>query len=259
MPGILDPRAAQAKFQFSEPQPARGLEPYVAHYWVVRWDLREQDPYEQHVLPYPSVNMTFKLGRCRIAGVPRGRFSEVLEGAGRVFGVRFTPAGFRAFLNAPTATITDKFLPVEAVFGPPGAALSAEVLAADEALAAAAVDQFLLANLSAPDPNIELVNTIVARIAAEPSVMRVDRLAEELQVGVRRLQRLFADYVGVGPKWVIRRYRLHEAAERAAADNPLDWMQLASELGYTDQAHLIRDFTAIIGTPPARYIQRQRS
>src|SRR6266542_3883291 len=90
---------AQEKFWFSAVDPAAALARFVAHYWFVSWDLRGQDPYEQHVLPYPSVNMTFMTGRCRIAGVPRGRFSEVLRDAGRVFGVRFRPGGFRPFLD----------------------------------------------------------------------------------------------------------------------------------------------------------------
>jgi AraC-like DNA-binding protein len=74
--------------------------------------------------------------------------------------------------------------------------------------------------------------------------------------GVRRLQRLFADYVGVGPKWVIRRYRLHEITERMAAGGRIDWLRLALQLGYADQAHLSRDFTAIVGETPTRYAQR---
>ena len=69
----------------------------------------------------------------------------------------------------------------------------------------------------------------------------------------RTLQRLFADYVGVSPKWVMRRARLHEAAERADSGEPVDWAALASDLGYADQAHLTRDFTVTIGVPPARY------
>jgi AraC-like DNA-binding protein len=69
----------------------------------------------------------------------------------------------------------------------------------------------------------------------------------------RTLQRLFADYVGVSPKWVMRRARLHEAAERADSGEPVDWAGLASDLGYADQAHLTRDFTATIGVPPGCY------
>ena len=31
------------------------------------------------------------------------------------------------------------------------------------------------------------------------------------------------------------------------------WAALARDLGYADQAHLTRDFTATIGVPPSRY------
>ena len=67
------------------------------------------------------------------------------------------------------------------------------------------------------------------------------------------LFRSLADYVGVSPKWVMRRARLHEAAEHADSGEPVDWAALASDLGYADQAHLTRDFTVTIGVPPARY------
>src|SRR6266498_1855478 len=192
---------AQEKFRFSAVDPAAALARFVAHYWFVSWDLRGQDPYEQHVLPYPSVNMTFMTGRCRIAGVPRGRFSEVLRDAGRVFGVRFRPGGFRPFLGAPVSAITDRFVAVEAVFGAPGRELADAVVAADDAQAVAITERFLLGLEPlgrAPDPMGELVAAMVAHVMADPAVTRVDKLAREFGFGMRRLQRLFAEYVGVG-------------------------------------------------------------
>jgi AraC-like DNA-binding protein len=55
---------------------------------------------------------------------------------------------------------------------------------------------------------------------------------------------------------VIRRYRLHEAAERAAIGEKVSWAALAFGLGYSDNAHLVRDFTALVGVPPARYARQ---
>ena len=94
-----------------------------------------------------------------------------------------------------------------------------------------------------PHPNVNLV--------FEDSGAAIFGIDQKLFV--RRLQRLFADYVGVSPKWVMRRARLHEAAERAEGGGQVDWAALASDLGYADQAHLTRDFTETIGVPPARY------
>jgi AraC-like DNA-binding protein len=100
----------------------------------------------------------------------------------------------------------------------------------------------------------EQVATMVARITADTSLCRVGDLAAALGLPVRRLQRLFTDYVGVSPKWVMRRARLQEAAVRAERGGQVDWASLAADLGYADQAHLTRDFTATIGVPPARYV-----
>jgi AraC-like DNA-binding protein len=74
----------------------------------------------------------------------------------------------------------------------------------------------------------------------------------------RTLQRLFARYVGVSPKWVIQRYRLHEAAERLAAGELIHQAELALDLGYSDQAHFVRDFKSIVGVSPAAYARAAR-
>jgi AraC-like DNA-binding protein len=76
---------------------------------------------------------------------------------------------------------------------------------------------------------------------------------ERFGIATRTLQRIFSDYVGASPKWVIQRYRLQEAAERLARDGPAGLSRLAQELGYVDQAHFIRDFRAMVGVPPAEY------
>ena len=55
-------------------------------------------------------------------------------------------------------------------------------------------------------------------------------------IGKRHLQRLFNRYVGVSPKWVIQRYRLHEVLEQIKRDETVDWAELAQDLGYFDQA-----------------------
>lgn len=62
--------------------------------------------------------------------------------------------------------------------------------------------------------------------------------------------------LGRGRRRVIRRFRLHEVTERMAAGGEIDWAQVAAELGYTDQPHLIRDFGDLFGEPPTHYSRR---
>ncbi len=82
---------------------------------------------------------------------------------------------------------------------------------------------------------------------------RVEHLAAMHHVAPRTLQRLFRRYVGVGPKWVLKRLRIHEAASRLAAASPPRWTELALDLGYYDHAHFIREFRLVVGRSPAEY------
>lgn len=236
---------AWTRFQRQDfPSPSPELARYVRRYWVVSWDYRE--PYRQKIVPYPHVHLTFRPGGAAVQGVSSGYQIKVLEGRDGVFGVEFRPGCFRPFLRAPVSTITDRSIDAEAVFGrdlpdPP------EV---------ETVERFLLAHLPEPDPRADEAADAVARIAAGPALTRVDVLADELGMSVRQLQRLFAEYVGIGPKWVIRRYRLHEVTERLANGIEIDWASLAAELGYADQAHFTKDFTAMFGETPTWYAKR---
>jgi AraC-like DNA-binding protein len=98
---------------------------------------------------------------------------------------------------------------------------------------------------------------VAARIADDRSLTRVDQLVGEIGPSLRQLQRVFSEYMGVSPKWVLQRYRLLDAAERVAAGMPVRWADLALDLGYADQAHFIRDFKKLIGRSPADYAHRQ--
>ena len=261
--GILYARAGAAKFGLSARPAAPALAPLVERYWIVTWDLRGQEPYPQRVLPAPVVNLTFGPGAfTRVTGVDRGVSCCVLAGSGRIFGVRFRPGGFHAFLRAPVSSITDRHVPIPRVFGAAGVAAIGEVRDADRAGAgdaelARVVDRFLCGLGAELEPAARAAAELVEQVAADRGCTRVDGLARLAGVSSRTLQRLFATYVGVSPKWVIRRYRIHEAARRvAAAADPevrVDWTQLAVDLGYCDQAHFTRDFTAMVGTPPDRY------
>lgn len=254
--GILRRRTADERFHVDRRAPSPDLADVADYLWILTWDLPDGEPHTQQVLTRPTVNMTFTTGgRARVVGVVRDVFSETIEGRGRVVGVGFRPGGFRPFLGGPVSAITDRFTPVEEIFGPGAHAVADEIIAApgaDEAVTL--LEGFLRSRRpDRADPMVAEVTAIMDRIAADPGLLRVDELAEALGTGTRRLQRIFAEYVGVAPKWVIRRYRMQEAADRAGAGTGVDWAALAAELGYADQAHFTRDFSGVIGISPAQY------
>jgi AraC-like DNA-binding protein len=259
--GVLHAGAAATRFTLHRYPPPEDLAPFVDFCWVIRWDLRGQPPHEQQILPHPNVNLAFEAGGPAVYGVDRKIFTRRLSGPGKALGIRFRPGGFRPFHSRPIFSLNDRVVPAARLFGPAADEACAVVMASDADEEMIAAGAGLLRGFGAdPDPGAEQAAELVKRITEDPALQRVTQLAEASGLSARKLQRLFSDYVGVSPKWVMRRARLHEAALRVEADGPasVDWAVLAADLGYADQAHLTRDFTATLGVPPARYAAASR-
>ncbi|MFC5742686.1 helix-turn-helix domain-containing protein [Dyella tabacisoli] len=252
--GVLRTRLDHGEFQHARRAPSAALAGLIEHYWYVGWDLRGLPAQQQETLPHPNVQLIIEPGAAGIYGVHTGRFTRLLEGQGRVFGIKFKAGGFYPFLRTPVSTLMDRSLGVADVFGAAAQTLESEVLACDGLDAMAIVaERFLHAHLPAADAQVERISTLVADIANDRSVTSVDQLTTRTGLSKRALQRLFQQYVGIGPKWVINRYRLHEAIAQLQEGKPVAWADLALELGYFDQAHFIRDFRKLVGRSPADY------
>lgn len=257
--GIVDPLGTQQRIRLGRYLPSVALAPFVEHYWIVEWDLAGQPPQVQRVLPYPNANLVFDRGQTALFGVVRGVFDRTLEGAGHVLGVRFRVGGLRPLLDEPVCALTDTTRAARALLSCDAHRAEMLVLDAggDEAMVGAA-EALLGGALPPPDPVVDQLQAIVAHAASAEGPASVESLAQHAGMGVRALQRLFQDYVGVSPKWVLRRYRLQEAAWRLARGEPVGLAQLAAELGYFDQAHLTRDFTRLVGVSPGDYQRSQQ-
>lgn len=263
--GILNvPRGVPVPGHFRK-LPAAALRPLIEHYWVVQWSLPAGMQHLAETLPHPSCQWVTERGRSSLYGVPTGRFTRVIAGRGQAFGVKFRPGGCVPFVGIPASRFAGRRLNLTEAFGAAGAligkelrSLDREALASDEPSAVieammSAADRFLLARVPPSDPQARLAARIAGAIAEDRRIARVEDVVARFGVPLRALQRLFQRYVGVSPKWVIRRYRLLEAVERVAAEDSIRWPALAHSLGYFDQAHFIKDFRELVGRTPAAY------
>src|SRR5258706_3286460 len=255
--GVLNLKVGEKKFQLSRYLPSQDLSFFVEHYWIVSWDLRGQEPYVQETLPYPSVHLVFEKNNSHVFGGGRRKFSRLLEDKGQVFGIKFKPGAFYPFVKLPVSNFTDTSISFGDVFGIDGNILEDAIFSReDEAEMREIGEHFLRERFPERDENVAEINRIVDYIIAHPEVTRVDDIVNCLNLNKRTLQRLFSQYVGVSPKWVIQRYRLHEVAERLTNNTAVDCTEIALDLGYFHQAHFIKDFKAIVGWTPAEYAKR---
>lgn len=235
------------------------LSALVERHWLVSWDLPPGRHASVTLLPHPCVNVVHDRGTVAIAGVGSERFTYPYSGRGRVFGVKFRPGAFRPVYGRSVAELTDQTIPLATLWGADADVFAAELSAAPDLPGLVSVaERHLRAHWPEPDPEVEVIGGIVHALLYDRAITRVEEVCERFDIRPRTLQRLFQRYVGVSPKWVLRRYRLHEAAARLAEGTDTTWADVAADLGYFDQSHFIRDFTRAIGMTPVAYAEACR-
>jgi AraC-like DNA-binding protein len=252
--GIIRTAVAAIPFTHARYEVEPPLDASIEHWWTVAWRLPPGQTQRRETLPHPSIHVVQDGDRVDVVGVNRGRFTWVLEGEGRVFAAKFRPGAFRPLLDAPVSSLTDRVVPLAEVIGRQRAHAYREALhhARDDHARVAVAAAFFAKLLPPPAPDAPLLRTLVEAVATDRSVSTVEALRERSGLHLRELQRWFRDEVGISPKWMIQRYRLHdallalEAGSGAIAD-------VAAELGYADQAHFARDFKALVGMTPREY------
>lgn len=261
-------------FEFVASPPSPPLARYVESIWYARGQI---DYPSERIAPTGSTVAGVVLGS-PIRQVPSdGRGEPFLAEAGFLIGPHDRP-----IINAPTAEtyclgIVTTPVGCHAVFGvepsairgrvvdlatawPPAAELRTRLLAMAPPLShtmLALVDQTLVAHLRPDVPGLDRCERAVAALEADP-VRSIADLAAELGVTHGHIDRLFTRVVGVGPRTLARTLRVRRLLERISVYGRVAWTELAAELGWFDQAHLIRDFKRHTGVTPSEYQRAQR-
>ena len=261
--GIVDPAAGLHRFALDRHAPSGHLTRFVDRYWIVTWDLPPGQSYPQHVLPHPVVNLVIERGSALRRGHP-ARPDHQGAGGQRPRPGRDVPARWLQPARPrprSAASPTEGRTSSTGSGRPPasGRTTSAESAAeADQSAMVAAADRFLGARLPTASHQCEAATALIEQVVADPSLLRVETLADWPRksrspppAAVRRARRRLAQ-VGDPPVPDLRGGR----ADPRGKD--VGWAELAAELGFTDQAHLTREFKQAFGVPPQEYAERQR-
>lgn len=238
----------------------------VKRFWIPVWSVPPGEEAVQQVLQYPVALTIITSAYARFVGVSTGLSTTTLSGDGYGVGVMFEPAGGTLVTGGSMGAWTDRHADLADVFGEPGRRLTEEVrdlmahqpaAEASHRAAIGAVTSMLAGHLPVDDEGL-LVNRLVQFVEERSDVTRVAQVCEEFAMSERTLQRLTQRRLGLRPKWLIQRRRLHEAAERLRSGAG-DLAGVAAELGYADQSHLTRDWQAVTGLTPGEFATRYAS
>ncbi len=261
--GLLQTDAPDGVIEHERVGASDAVASVLAHHWWVRWELRT--PHLAQTLPHPTVHVTIIRSeadglRAELSGVPTRAFRRTLAGRGWVFGLKFRPASFVALWPHPLHQLTDRVVPLREFFGGEADALMHAIDGTDSLATRVELAERWLAGRRPQLPaQAAALRDLVEHMQHDHGMRRAEDAAAHAGVELRTLQRQFRRYVGVSPKWVARRYRLHEVAQRLTESSPPSLAELAAELGYADQAHFSRDFSEVVGCAPGPYAARARA
>lgn len=247
--GLVSSRVSGKRVEAATFAPSSALAEVVETYWMTRWNLDGQAPHVAELITDPCVHVAFEAGKSRVVGVNTKLFRRELSGTGLIRAVKLRAGAAKVLLpRGPIAAWNDTVTPLREVFPK---AVERLVLSGTDQQAFAELEHWLHATMRPVDSEVRLAVGVVERITRSTDITTVKQVCALAGLSTRPLQRLFRDFVGVSPKWVIRRQRLRDVALRLERGGSGSLAELAADLGYADHAHLTRDFKRATGRVPS--------
>jgi len=215
---------------------------------VVAWrsEVEPDDP-PTRVLPDGCLDIIWQSGRVFVAGPdtvaqPPGRAPV----GTRFFALRFGAGTGPGVLGLPAGELTDRQVPLDALWAATDVRQLAE---ADEPLAA--LEAVAAARWREPD------RAMVGLAEAARVGETISAFAEKAGLSARQLQRRSITAFGYAPKTLHRILRFQRAVTLARRGHP--FARVAADVGYADQAHLSREVRALAGVPLSVYLAHANS
>lgn len=199
-------------------------------------------------------DMTTRLPDTTLAGMA-GTARRMRTGAGGgVVLAMFHPAGAAQFFAEPLHELFDATAALDQLV--PHRELdrvaSRVADATDHTQRSAAVEAFLLARLR-PRPPDPVVAAAVRAIHDARGAIRIGALARTLGISQDPLEKRFRRTVGASPKQFALLLRLRHVLDTYRPGTSLT--RLALDAGYYDQSHFNREFRAVTGEAPGRFLR----
>lgn len=241
----------------------------VATYWGFSIHALPHPAFTHHVWPDGCAGLVISSALDRppvgvVVGATTKAATVAVHPGEQYWGIRFRPEAGAPCCGRSATTMRDQLLDARHVFGDALESLIASLStfrdADDAPRAATALDRWLLHTLPPVLPIDALVRAAVDLIVAEDGTRPMSRVATQLAVTPRQLQRRFRAATGLTPKEYAGIRRGRAALKRIAAPDPgsapAGLSQLAAASGYADQAHLTREMGRLTTFSPAVLAER---
>ncbi|SHG64559.1 helix-turn-helix domain-containing protein [Massilia sp. CF038] len=251
--------------------PAPALTPFVKQLWYADTPADAQVGRE-HILPTGQMHLVFRLAgaplkvfdsandqhgavaREPVVGGPRASFYVKESGlAVSAIGVQLLPGAAMSLFGVSAAELAERHTPLSELWGAAGRSALDRIAQAGTPLAQLRVLECLLAERL---PRIRAMHPAVAQLLSQPGQLtRIDTLVRDSRYSHRGFIALFREATGMSPKRYARLMRFRTVLARLRQQPGVALGALAQDAGYSDQAHMHREFRAFAGVTPRQYVQ----
>jgi AraC-like DNA-binding protein len=178
------------------------------------------------------------------------------ETSGAAIQVDFTPIGARQLLQLPMHLVSKRTTELTDLLGSEADRLIEQLVEAKDWHGRfLTLDNFLLSRIRRYKRSTKEIDWAWRQLDFSRGSIRVQKISEQLGWTRKRLVRAFRDEVGIPPKVLARVLRFRRALVEFNTHTIVDFSQLAAECGYSDQAHMIRDFKDFSGLTPVELLR----
>lgn len=183
--------------------------------------------------------------------VSRLNFHTFMEPDFLMLMVVFRPGAMRRLLGFPSNELTQAFCNAENI-------LNAELRSVNDQITNASsypalidrAEDYLLRKLRTVSIDAHPIDRIGELLLYNPTPFSLDWLANQANLSPRQFERKFIERMGIGPKLYSRISRFYQTFAYREARPDLDWLSVAVQFGYTDYAHLAKDFKQFTNVTP---------
>lgn len=253
--GVFHHQKSEKHYQLRRYLPETTLASLIEQFWFVDWALPKKKTHQQQNLPDPNFHLVIVNNQIKILGPIDKVYRYTMMNCGQIIGVKFNSAALKPFLDKPIKNYINSTLALSDVFNINESLLmnTLKKNQTDVDKVATLTTLLLPYAIEVNTDEVKQAKRIIHAIKSNPTLSTVEQLASQLSLSVRTIQRYSLAYIGFTPKWLIRKYRLHQALS-AIEEQEKNINDIVEWLGYTDQSHLIRDFKNILGITPKKYL-----
>lgn len=266
---VLRGEAGGSRWEIATRRPAAHLAPYVRE--LTGYTEQTPGPLRRRELPTPQAVVILELGpplqivepgedrRASrhpggfIAGLSDAATLTAHDGYQRGIQLNLTPIGARLAFGVPMAELTGRVVSFRDLLPREHGSLPErleELPSWDARLDL--VEQTIGARIASARVETRVVSWALRRVEESGGAVDIAALSRELGYSQKHVIHLFRDQVGIPPKLFARLVRFDRLIQRLKSGPPGTWAELAADVGYYDQAHLVRDVRQFAGATPTQ-------